>query len=1682
MPRLMPAGLPLPRVVEMLARYTVHIDPEVIQAASQALRRIAKQIDSQTVVTGYARFVYRLEDKVSNVIVSLANGLGGRCDQEDNPTCGGVLQLYVDLLAIWVNQVELGSLREIVMACPSPSLSADVQSDVTRLFDMVEETEANGLMFLCSQSWMVRQMAIQMIQWAAKLEARLESQVEVETLVITTSANDSSLSDTMVSTQQFIQQLWEHVDEKKTRTYGRLLDLLENAAVGQELIQFDKDKNQFWGTKLSIETRVRLQQYQRRTASPILVQLATSDDPTDQWIWHTCFMELIKRAFVHFPDTVILCRHNICDRLLQIQPALLASLETVKTGAAGTLSMAKSINANQKMMVGTDLIDQWKVYLAFACATASDKVGIKSTKSEVARGPTSSSSTTHLKADRRYPTATWVSSGRKGSAVMEKLETASDLFRLVLSFLPCDNRPIREGTIYGLGYVHPDAYKTLMNDLQSWIRMILDEGKHRNNQKPYQNKRNKKNDRLRISLMHVLASTASCLTAHHVDHITEFDNDYKTIALLIMSYIKETKVFLGGADVQLEWEYHKLRVYLCRLVEQVYKVVMTLDDPTAIMSFETRLSLYKMFEEWCGYGAYANVTRTREAAMIRDVLEQCKEAKDRASMTKLMEEERKALETAALSAMAMLCRGPLYTFLGQKKARQAVIQFDMLNVLRWIDAVFESPDPKNHLIAREALEAVLIYNQDQPLLLDDIIEQCYAGNPKLEFTQGYFQAVSDIIARVEDYPCHVHQIMSLALFKAGDAKKSIRKSAMQLLRSVEERVFGDSCAKEYEIGITSSLPAIYKHTQTLLSARLAVDHPEQTYSMLSEITQRFEHISANSQREVLGYLIPWLRKVELAMIPTTSSSSSSSTTATTAPPPPSSSSSSAASSPVSHGQEVELSTTAFVVLSNLYYLTIKFGDIYVKEIAALWNQLVDHGRNVRAIITYLLDMGLEKRNPWFLVHAKRVFVCLGRTPAFNRVVEEAIAEITPRSMVPQIKDPSCTTTSHHYLNRLHGTTFVADTDKVLPPYAKRPAFSKGQLAMVYLVDLAIEAGADLAPHLPLLLHTIFVQLDHLTSIVCDQSRCLLINLIHAIVVRQSLDADMSRQGLEVIEWLSSKEGKRLWAYENITPTKNRRLQSTQELKDLVQRILYVFSHEDRDLRQKWGETALKWATCCSVRHIACRSFQCFRGLMPAFNQHMLADMLARLSNTAADKSEDIRGFSLEIILTLTEVARAMDSTQIEQFPQLFWAAVACLYSPFPSEHVEALALLEVVLDKLLLKGSLLTDSFPVHWASEFDGLQPLLLKGLQFAMAEEKTWSILRSIMLLDNLPLIDPAPTRFMYLLLGAVPRLLYGLDQQEEEHAEAMQLANELSILAERVGLGEIQRLLSTYPKQKAKFQMDYLKQLVGSLRSVYLTEQGNEALMFALLMIKNTLDYYRDKTLMLIEVLVPYVLQTNAQIDLTTLTPLLQLVQTPYADRALAILNSGISALPQQQQETSDAPSTLSTQTDSCNGSTTTIWRMDEMASTKMTRKNIHAVVFECSSITNQAPIEHNIQFSIEDFSLLTGDEKVTAVTAVAADDRNEKNQQDINPMTQLLSDLSISTSTTSSPPPPPPPPPAPPAPPPSSTISPHEGSSSRSTIPQHGEDLMNALKDLDDFFNEDTENLTPSSSLTSFHHGL
>ncbi|RUS29529.1 cell morphogenesis C-terminal-domain-containing protein [Jimgerdemannia flammicorona] len=1439
MPRLMPTGLPLPKVVEILSRYTVHVDPEVARAASEALIRIAMQVDAVIPVTGFARYIQRFEDRFEDVVTSLANGPTTGVNHHGN---GGAMKLYVTLLTIWVDQVDINAL-----ARPDEESDGDTvrthgskEAEVKAIWEIIEDTEANGVLFLCSHMSWVRRYAVQILKLAAFFEKRIEQQFKS--------------GGQLDRPQSLISQLTSHIIN---RDHTRVYQLLEQ--VGPDLVKLDKETNMLVGQRIGSVERIRIMQHQRRGAKDVILQLASSDHASDIKIWNILFPELIKMFLESFPQTVTACRSHICNRLIQIQPALQAAIDVAKSNPNSTLSMSK-VNSNKTVAATDDLVMQWRIYVTFACATITLN-------------------------DNLLTTNTLSGGIRKRSAGSDKLTTAKELFKLIVPYITCDHSLICESAVLGLGRTNRNSYKVLMEDfLRPYVWAILEDTKQRANQKPYQMKRNRKYDRLRTEVMHIYQLTADCL-------VREVYLRDEELMDMIMIYVKETKSFLLDAEVQGEWFFHKLRRFFCGLIERLYENLSRLEDPTKIMSFETRLNLFKMFEQWCGYGQQSKEMRDREARMVTECLDMLKDTKERSSMIASMEEERKALETAALSAMAALCRGPVMAYMGRDKARQNVIQFDIMNLLSWIDAVFASKDSKLHVIARfvhfyclhelRALEAILIYNQNQPALLDDVIEQCYAGNPKLEFTQGYFLALADIVTRVDDYPHKFHQIMCLALFKAGDPKKLVRQQAIQLLRVVEEHIVRDSCAKDYEIGIMSTLPIIYKQTQILLSLRLAQDHQNMSDPMLSEMTQRFENISPNYQREVLGYMLPWIRNADLSVGP----------------------------------QDTELSPSAFMLLSNIFFLTIKYGDVYVKEIEALWvHLLADHVRNVRAI----------------------------------RVIEEVVAEIKPRSMVPQVKEES---------NR-HATAFpylfVADIDKVLPPFPKRPIFSRGQLAVMFLVDLTVEAGLELAPHLPLMLHTIFVQLDHQINLICEQVRCLLINLVHSIIIRQGISPVASQSGNALVALLSAKEGKRFWSYEDMS-YKNRNIVSATELQSLAKAVVDAFSYAEPDIRQKWGEVALQLATSCPVRHIACRSFQIFRALMPDFNQHMLGDMLARLSNTISDKSEDVRGFALEILVTLNAVADALEPHEMEQFPLIFWAALACMYSPHEFEYFEGLSLLDKFLNKFNVKvasnHTALMSSLPKDWATEFVGLQPLLLKGLLRASAEAITVSLIRSTTSIDDPKLIDPTETRLLFLLLGAMPNLLHGLEGDVVD-LECITWAEELARVFEQYSMPDLQRILSSYSRQKFRTQQDFLRQLVIAMRDEFFPQFGQEAVVFTLALLSNKLPHYRTKSLAILKIMLPYInakLPGDLGLPVEMINPLLQLLYTEYAENALSVLDEVISVTVGNTgfEQTSDGykPGAQN------NGDVATVepvWgTVNPVVAAKMTRQKIQAVVYQCAS---------------------------------------------------------------------------------------------------------------------------------------
>src|SRR6185312_6813622 len=169
------------------------------------------------------------------------------------------------------------------------------------------------------------------------------------------------------------------------------------------------------------------------------------------------------------------------------------------------------------------------------------------------------------------------------------------------------------------------------------------------------------------------------------------------------------------------------------------------------------------------------------------------------------------------NAMASLCRGPVICAEGESRSRG----LEMSSLLKWIETVFADPQDRLHPIARRALEGMLISNADKLAVLERTINLCYSRRPELKSTQGYFMTVANTLFQLDpSKTTPVSKVLALALFKVGDPDLEIRRTAMKLLKLVQTSFYNET-VDEFQVGITSTVPSIYKSSQISLSGRLA---------------------------------------------------------------------------------------------------------------------------------------------------------------------------------------------------------------------------------------------------------------------------------------------------------------------------------------------------------------------------------------------------------------------------------------------------------------------------------------------------------------------------------------------------------------------------------------------------------------------------------------------------------------------------------------------------------------------------------------------------------------------------------------------------------------------------------------------------------------------------------------------
>jgi hypothetical protein len=409
---------------------------------------------------------------------------------------------------------------------------------------------------------------------------------------------------------------------------------------------------------------------------------------------------------------VTIARDLVCNRILQMYKSIVMISEPPKGVNSGS-DMGKQAATQPDI-----LVEQWRLYLTFACTTLTD----------------SGSTPAPVQPSSQH--------ARKTSRPIEKIISARVLFKYLIPLLIASSGSVREAAAFAMGSININIYRTLLEELAGQVSRCNDEARQRMHQRTNSSpRRNRKMDLLRTELTYVYK-----LTSHFLRKPEVSEDDW--ILNNLIAYTRDLKLFLMDGEVQMDWEFQKLRRHYCGLMEELYEGINRSKDPSRWMTFESRKSSFSLMEDWCGFSPNQPQIRQREDTMRQSIIDQ-KSIVERGTLTAAMEIEKRNLRTAALSAMASLCAGPITA----TTESGSILQFDVRRMLAWIDTIFNSGNEKLVLIGRRAMKNLIIHNPEHTYLLDHCISRCYMSELS-KVLESYFIVVTDVLLEHADYPYH----------------------------------------------------------------------------------------------------------------------------------------------------------------------------------------------------------------------------------------------------------------------------------------------------------------------------------------------------------------------------------------------------------------------------------------------------------------------------------------------------------------------------------------------------------------------------------------------------------------------------------------------------------------------------------------------------------------------------------------------------------------------------------------------------------------------------------------------------------------------------------------------------------------------------------------------------------------
>ncbi|KAJ6164695.1 hypothetical protein N7470_003367 [Penicillium chermesinum] len=1154
----------------------------------------------------------------------------------------------------------------------------------------------------------------------------------------------------------------------------RIIRILE--ADSQQILDVNDEQ-------LTVAERSRIQKGKRRSASQnTLIELCSSEVSYDSTLWAKVFPNIIRVSFETCPFAVTLGREIVCARLVQMHKMITSLADGTRAAQFSPVDAYQARPLARSNLTAEILVEQWKLYLIMACTTVTN-VGAQS-QSQLANAQM------HAR------------KASKGQQSHDKISSARSLFAFVIPLLSAERDSIRNAIVIALGSIHKNLYRTLLESLQYAVTTCNEEAKMRigtHHRTPSSSRRNRKTDRLRTEVTHVYKLTSFFLREPEV-----YNDDW--VVNNLITYARDIRIFLSDAEVQTDWEFQRLRFHYCGLMEELFEGVNRTKDPSRWIPFESRKSAFSLMEDWCGYSPNQAQISEREDHMRKFALSQPQENGEIRNTAAAMEIEKKNLRAAALSAMASLCAGPISI----STESGSHLQFDVGRMLSWIDIIFSTISDKWHTIGRLALKNIIIHNKEHSYLMERSMEMCYvAERPKA--LESYFEVVTEVLIEHPDYPLEFWRILGAVLVTLGNEKREIRMKSNRLLRKLEERHLKNSRLQDFDI---------------------TEQHSDLAFTLFSEFALHFRNLRADSQRNMVAAILPWVQTMELQVDPNGGPTARS-----------------------------------YMLLANLFEITIRCSTNLPNQVQALWQALATgpHGGNVQLVMDFIISLCLERKEQNFVEYAKQIVVFLAGTPAGSKVIEFFMLQVVPKNMVQERKDLTPPPD-------IQNLPYVADLATILPVGNKQAGLSLGQVALIFLVDLMVAPVTLSMDDVVKLLHVVLILWDHYTVTVQEQAREMLVHLIHELIAAKLEDDQPpgARQSIEdFVESIRKSDPAVVWEYEENQGKEeeadDRRVPPS--MASVTREVVNFFGIGYENVGTLWAKEALSWATSCPVRHLACRSFQIFRCISTSLDSKMLADMLARLSNTVADEETDYQTFSMEILTTLKIIISSLAPADILHYPQLFWTTCACLNTIHESEFMETLGMLEKYLDRLDLSDPALVmqllEHQPAKWEGGFDGLQDLVFKGLKSSQSLNRTLELLHRLSALPNNELIGDG-TRHLFTIIANLPHFLQCFEQAFTD-PKPIERAVLLSRAAENEGYPRLAASLIGFANQQYKSEGAFLDHIVTEIKAYYFPQFDFHCLIFLMGLLTNTTDWFRVKIMKILCVMIPEVDMRRSETNL-------------------------------------------------------------------------------------------------------------------------------------------------------------------------------------------------------------------------